>query len=794
MDKNHNNSYLNQEAKRVDLKHEIMRYLRFWPWFLLSLTAALSVAYFNLRYTPKIYTTATKVKILDKSDGIELPSSVFVFNRSNINLENEIEILTSYRIIEEVVLSSNLNTSFYEEGQILTSELPYLPFQFKQLINSKLVQNHSEYRIHITAEGFEVIKSGSEEQLAFSNHSSYNKEHKLPFEILLNNSKDSKKLIDKTYIVRFRPLKSAVLNLKARIKVGTVGKQSDLLKLSLSSQNKEWSEIVLNSLVDIFNRDGINDRQLISKRTLDFIEDRFIYLAEELDSIEINKKEFKQENNLIDLSSDAQIDLQKESESEQLVYEAEGQIALSNLIIDALKNTQGPDGLLPANIGLRNGGVGALISQYNAAILERDKYNFSGGSNNPVVKQLDATILDLKNNIDSSLQAYNLELKFTLSQLEIRNKQFRGEVSRLPLKEKLLREIERQQQIKESLYLFLLQKREEAAINLAVTEPSVKIVEYALSQSAPISPVSRSGYMKAIFGGLLLPFGVLYLMFMLDSKVHRKEDVNKVNSGTSVISEIPKIKSKETAIFTNPSDNSILAESFRILSSNVKFVLPTRVKDRGQVIFCTSTIKGEGKTFVSMNLSLSLSSINKKVLIVGADLRNPRLHSNLNIEKNVLGLSKYLYDSTVDWRHLIINGFEKHPNHDTIISGEIPPNPASLLTNGRFEELIEEARLEYDYIIVDTSPTILVTDTLLVSHLSDATLYVVRANYTDKNLLNFSNELFEKGKLKNMAYVLNGVGASKSYGYNYNYGYNYGYGSEGAKKRKAGLFNFKRNN
>jgi uncharacterized protein involved in exopolysaccharide biosynthesis len=311
--------------------------------------------------------------------------------------------------------------------------LPYLPFQFKQLIDSELIQNHSEYRVHITDRSFEVVRTGTEEVIVFSDHSSYNKEHKLPFEILLNSSSDIKKLIDKTYIVRFRPLKSAVLNLKARIKVASVGKQSDLLKLSLSSQNKEWSEIVLNKLVDIFNSDGINDRQLISKRTLDFIEDRFIYLAEELDSIEIDKKEFKQENNLIDLTSDAQIDLQKESESEQLVYEAEGQIALSNLIIDALKNTQGPDGLLPANIGLRNEGVGALINEYNKAILERDKYNFSGGSNNPMLKQLEATILDLKNNIDSSLQAYNLELKFTLSQLEIRNKKFRGDVSRLPL-------------------------------------------------------------------------------------------------------------------------------------------------------------------------------------------------------------------------------------------------------------------------------------------------------------------------------------------------------------------------
>lgn len=773
MDNNHNSTYLNQNDKHVDLKNEIGRYLRFWPWFLLSLAIALSMAYFNLRYTPRIYTTSSKIKILDKADGIELPTSAFIFNRSNINLENEIEILTSYRIIEEVVDSLNLNTSFYEDGQILTSKLAKLPFQFKQLIKSGSIQNRNEFKIIVTAKNFEILNTKTQEVLVFPGHNSYNKAHQLPFEILLSNDKDLNNLIDKTYIVKFEPLKQTVLSVKSKVQVATIT-QSDLLKLTISSQNKDWSELVLNGLIDVFNKDGINDRKLIFQRTLDFIEDRFVYLEVELDSIEVSKKEFKQDNNLIDLPSDAQIGLEKESESELEVFEAESQIALTNLIIDALKNNNEAQGLLPANIGLNNAGVMELINQYNNTILERDKYHVSGGANNPMVKQLDITILDLKKNIDNSLQAYSSELKLILNQLETRNKEFRGEVKKLPLKEKLLRAIERQQKIKESLFVYLLQKREEAAINLAITEPSVKIVEYALSASGPISPNSRTVYITALLGGLLVPFGILYLIFMLDTKVHSKNDIERLVSHIPVIGEIPTVKNKSELIFENPNDRSILAESFRILSSNVDFVLPNSAD--GKVIFCSSTVKGEGKTYISINLSLALSSINKKVLLIGADLRNPQIHTFTSRDKNSTGLSSYLHDTNLKWQDLLINGFKDHATHDVLLSGAIPPNPASLLTNGRFKLLIEEAKKHYDYIVVDTAPTILVTDTMLISHLADVNVYLVKAGFTDKKLLGFSKELNASKKLSNMAYVLNNVGSSKSYGYGYNYGYGYGYG------------------
>jgi capsular exopolysaccharide synthesis family protein len=241
-----------------------------------------------------------------------------------------------------------------------------------------------------------------------------------------------------------------------------------------------------------------------------------------------------------------------------------------------------------------------------------------------------------------------------------------------------------------------------------------------------------------------------------------------------VIAEIPLIKTGINTLFSNPNDRSALAESFRILTTNMDFVLPSQ--GDGKTVFCTSTIKGEGKTFISLNFSLAMASLNKKVLLIGADLRNPQLHTYAKINKNQQGLSNFLINPTLDWKSLTMQVFEKQPNHEILFSGAIPPNPAHLLANGNFETLINEAKSLYDYIVVDLAPTILVTDTLLVAHLADATICAVRANHTDKKLIPFSMNLSNTNRLKNMTYVINAVKENRSYGYNYNYGYNYGYG------------------
>ena len=378
------------------------------------------------------------------------------------------------------------------------------------------------------------------------------------------------------------------------------------------------------------------------------------------------------------------------------------------------------------------------------------------------------------------------QLKQTRRQLTLQSKKLNKDVSNLPEKEKILRAIERNQVIKESLYLFLLQKREEAEVSFAVTEPTIKVIEYALTSDNPISPKKQITFLAALLIGILIPFGSIYLILLFNTKIQLKQDVDELNIGASVIGEIPFIDDEDSRLFQNPKDRNILSESFRILSSNVNYLLPqnTGTTD-AKVIISTSSVKGEGKSFVALNISLALSSLDKKVLLIGADLRNPQLHKYLETDKSIQGLTSYLHNTNFDWQSAVINKFENLPHHHTLLTGIIPPNATQLLANGNFEKIISQAKKDYDYIVIDTAPTLLVTDTLLISHLADAMLFICRSNYTEKEILNYPKELIKDGKIKNVGIVLNSVGInaryhygySYKYGYSYNYGYGYGYAS-----------------
>ena len=771
------NNYQKSGDQGEFIKREVRKYLRYWYWFALGIVLALIGAFIYLRYTPKVYSASAKIKILNKTKGLELPSSAFIFNRSNINLENEIEILKSYRIIENVVDRLDLTMRYFDEGNVLTTEINHLPFNILKTISNDSIYSWSSYKIEVKSQAFEVTPSGTQKTIVFPNFDTTKTKHNLPFELSWTTSAENKSFIGKTYIVQFSPVASVTGGLKGGVTISMLGKGSDLLQLSYTSQSKAKNERILNTLIEVFNEDGINDRQDISRRTIDFIDERFNLIERELDSIEIGIKDYKEKNNLITLESDAELGISQRTLSEEELFETENQLILSDLLKKTLEKPNPNSELLPANIGVNNSSINSLVNNYNTLVLERDNLIVSAGENNPNVVLLNNRLQDLKSNIFSSIDSYAKQLEASKAQLTRKNRKFASQVYSLPGKEKKITDITRQREIKQTLYLFLLQKREEAAINLAITEPSIKVVEYAISSGGPISPNSRSTYLIAFVLGLIVPFGVIYASALLDTKIKGREDLMQLNSKVPIVGELPKVKS-EKLIFSDPEDNSTQSEAFRILSSNVNYILPVKNDNKGKVIYCTSTIKGEGKTYVSINLSLALSSINKKVLLIGADLRNPQIHTHIAQDKHKPGLSNYLHDINYDWRDALINGFEKHPNHQIILSGSIPPNPAHLLTNGRFTKLLEEAKDEYDYIIVDTAPTILVTDTMLISQLADATIYLTRANYTEKNLLKFSKDLSDSGKLKNMAYVINSVGLGNSYGYGYNYGYNYGYGSK----------------
>ena len=787
----------NSGIEDVNIKDILFRYLQFWKWFLAVAILSLSVAYTYLRYASDIYQTTAKIKILDNSKGgMKLPSDVAaLFSNSKVNLDNEIEVLKSHRLLELVAKNLNLCTSYYSVGNIKTTELwKNKPFKViwldsKDNINTKKIA----FEVKLQSKGYKIISENSNSKQLFL-FGQKNKINGQEFLLVLENRGSISKLNDENFKVVRMPLDIVVENLSKTIQLASTAKLSEILSLVLTGENQDKSEAIINEIIDKFNQDGISDRQLVSQRTIDFVNDRFVDLSSELDSIETPKKVFKTENNLSYLQEDAKIAVSKKTLSEGDYYALETQIALAKLLEDTLKK-DGPFELLPSNIGIENANINSLISDYNKVVLDRGKLLVSAGVKNPMVVEYSDKIVELKENILFSIRVLQKQLAVTIKNVNSLKQENSNTFSNIPTEEKILRSIERQQTIKESLYLFLLQKREEASVAKAITSPSIKVVDYAMTNYTPIAPKRSIIYLAALLIGLLIPFGIVYTLFLLDTKIHSRLDFDRLSPNIPVVAEIPFIIEDQRIITKN--DRSVLAESFRILRTNINYLVPIKIEGECPVIYTCSSIKGEGKTFVSLNLALTLSSLDKKVLLVGADLRNPQLHKYLKINKNRIGLSNYLYDPTTDWKNLINEKVFNNEYLSIIFAGVVPPNPAELLSNGRFEELLNILKKQYDYIVVDTAPTILVTDTLLISQFADLTVYVTRADFTDKKLLTYSKGLKEQGKLVNVSYVINNVGGEKGYSYGYkysygytygyNYGYGYGYGEDEENNNKSGV-------
>jgi len=771
-----NNLQQFEEEDSLNLKEILLKYLAYWPWFLAATVLSLWLGVVYLKYAPVTYNSVAKIKIIDESKEMNIAGDALSLlgGKSKVNLDNEVEVIKSYRLLTEVVTELQLDVAYYEKGTIKTTEIWNPPFILNKSIGVSEINHTLSYTIVLGATAF-TVTDATENSYSIPYQASEASTNELPFNLKPNEQSALPENKGKTFKVALLPKKEAVMRLVHSLQVQSANKNSDILSLSLIGESIAKSEAIINTTIEKFNRDGILDRQMVSQNTLDFIDDRFMFLSQELDSIEGNKKDFKQRNNLLSIDADAELNLEKKAVGEQEIFKLETQIALSKLIKETI-GSQTDFQLLPADIGFDNNSINNLVTEYNQVVLEREKLKASAGTNNPTVMVLTNQLNRAKENISQTVNSYQQQLRVSLKQLQQQQNLAGSQFTKLPEKEQLLRAIERQQSIKENLFLILLQKREEAAISLAITSPSLKVVDYALTSNSPVAPNRSAILMGALLLGLLIPFGVLYIIFLLDTKIHDRVAIERANPEIPILAEIPFIE--EDKSFMDANDRSVLAESFRILSTNVNYMLPKKEKGEGQVIYVTSTIKGEGKTLVALNLSLAYSSIKKKVLLVGTDLRNPQLHNYFDIDKNVQGLADYLHNPELNWKDSIHEGYNKIPYHKVCFSGSIPPNAPQLLSGDGFEKFINAAKKEFDYIIVDTAPTILVTDTLLISQYADATLFVTRAGYTDKRLLEFSKDLHKNKKLPNMAYVLNDVRLGKGYGYGYNYGYGYGYSEE----------------
>ena len=763
--------------EEINLKDQLNLYLRYWPWFLISVLLILSLAFLYLKYTSENYRTQATILIKDEQNSSLSELAAFEDlgltggGLSSSDLENEVEILKSKKLLTQVVKDLDLNIRYFFEGDIVSKEVFIdRPFTVKMLQGEEELKNIKELLITpVSLTEFDLLEANkSKKRYSYGKKVQLNNititlvpEASLPYFIEQGN--DFKVTLSYDDVV--------VLDLQENLAVQATTKNSSVISLSLVSPIRNKSEAIINRLISAYNDDAIDDQNLVSKNTAEFIDKRLDIITQELDSVESNKVNFKQENRLTDIQTEGQLFLENASEYEKRSLDVSTKLELTNNMIDYLEDGSNKE-LLPSNLGItEDDAMAQSIQNYNELIMERNRLLRSSTEKNPVVVSLTNQIAELRSNVLQSLNTARSTLRVTSQDLSSQSGRIGSRISQIPGVEKQFRGIERQQSIKEALYLFLLQKREETAISLAVTTPKAKIVDRAYSSLKPVSPKPKIVYLGSLVAGLLIPFLFVYTRNLLDTKIHNRSDIENALPGIPILGEIPQINSKESDLIET-NDRSMLAESFRILRTNLSYFTKTKEGSK-QVIYVTSTIKGEGKTFTSFNLGLTLTSTGKKVLLIGADLRNPQLHRYLGSKDAGIGLSEYLHDETIV-PSAIINKLEiKGHKIDLMLSGRIPPNPAELLMSDRYEELLESQKSVYDIIIVDTAPTMLVTDTLLISQYADLTIYVSRAEYTEKKLLQYPKELRVDGKLKNIAFVVNDVNYA-NFGYGTKYGYSYG--------------------
>ena len=801
------------KEENIDVKELLFKYLIHWPWFVGAVVACLIAAWVYLYMSTPVYNISATVLIKDDKkggsagmlSGLESLGLDGMISSSQ-NIDNEIEVLRSKTIVKEVVEDLGLYISYTDED-----EFP-----------SRNIYKTSPVQVSLTPQEADLLEEpmivkmalqpqGSMDVTVKIDDDEYQKHfEKLPavfptdkgtlaFFLTPDSVLSSKKTLEET-----TDLEKTTRNITATINkpltvakwccknmtIEPTSKTTSVAVISLKNSNVQRGKDFINKLLEMYNINTNNDKNEVAQKTAEFINERISIISKELGSTEKDLESFKRGAGITDLTSDAQIALTGSAEYEKKRVENQTQINLLQDLQKYMRN-EGYE-VLPSNIGLQDVNLAAAINRYNDVLVERKRLLRTSTENNPTIINLDTSINAMKENVQVSLDRVLRGLFITKADLDREANRYSRRISEAPGQEREFVSIARQQEIKAGLYLMLLQKREENAITLAATANNAKIIDDAIADDAPVSPRSKITYLIALILGVGIPVGVIYLLELTKFKIEGRADVEKLTSAP-IVGDIPLTDEKQGAIAVFENQNNLMSETFRNVRTNLQFMLGNDKK----VILVTSTVSGEGKSFISGNLAISLSLLGKKVVIVGLDIRKPGLNKVFNISKREQGITQYLANPERNLMDLVqLSDVSK--NLYILPGGTVPPNPTELLARDGLDKAIETLKKNFDYVILDTTPVGMVTDTLLIGRVADLSVYVCRADYTRKNEYTLINELIDGNKLPNLCTVINGLDLKKRkygyyygygkygkyYGYGKRYGYGYGYGETSNNKEK----------
>jgi len=759
--------------ENINIREIVIKYLLKWHWFLISVLICFAIAYFYLKITNEQFQVQTTILIRkDKSASSLIDMSmldglggVSGTGGSSKEIEDEIQVLTSKTLMTNVIKSLGVETEYFEKDKFKYNEVyPLTPIRLiipqmfndtaKQAVIFKLLRNENEYQID-----FKYGKISESYKITDFNKSILTKVGVFKF-LQIFPLKEGEKFKIISY-----PVRNLNDDYCKSIKVSSVNKRANAINVSTTSACPKKSEVILDKLIELYNQDAVIDKNLIATSTASFIQERIILIGSELLDVEVNVENYKKKNKLTDITTDADIFLKSASEYDKKSAELETQLNLVSYIEAYVKNNKHQYDLVPANLGIEDKSLIQLMQDYNYTLLQRIKVMRTTNEKNPVISQIEQQLKALRTSIIVSIGSIKDGLKIAKKDVLGKTNQFSSRISGVPTQERELTEIIRQKEIKSKLYLFLLQKREENALSLASTIPSAKTLDAAYSSLTPVAPRRMIIYLFALMFGILLPLIYIYIIDLLNNKIINSKELKRLVK-VPYLGSIG-LKKEADVVVVREGKTTPIVEMFRIIRTNLQFMLSGK---ENPVILITSSISGEGKSFTSINIAMSFALMKKKVVLVGLDIRSPMLGDYLHLSKE-RGITMYIADESYVVDDIIVPS-NLHPFLDVIPAGPVPPNPAELIMNQRLDDLFLQLREKYDYIIVDSAPIGLVSDTYLINRVVDNSIYVARQNYTPREATDLINDIYEHNRLNGMSIILNGTDESSGYGYGYGYGKN----------------------